>query len=184
MEVSGVAELPPADEAVLVEMVQKVKVRTDLSRCPALTEMVCIMMHSACISDSAVVRGCGLGAELDVVAEPAPAAHRELHVEVFRLHVTHPAVDIVEIKRLFAVAVPVMAVPVEFAGEERRPTIQCIWINQVSRGDPTQRRKGKKKRYGKHSPWKNRRRRGRISGWVENRGPPSYTTSDGRSMRP
>lgn len=93
-------------------MVKKVKVRANISESCPLMIVARNVMHSVRIAESALLLGFGLGVEHDLIAKPATALAWQYHIEMVGRNVIYPAVDVTEIERLFAIAIPV-----EFARE-------------------------------------------------------------------
>lgn len=112
MKVSSTLEASFRYQLVHVEMVEKVKVRANTSECCPSAIVVCNVMHSIRIAESALLLGFGLGVEHDLIAKPATAFAWQYHIEMVGRNVIYPGVDVTEIERLFAIAIPV-----EFARE-------------------------------------------------------------------
>lgn len=112
MKVPSTLEASFGYQIVYPEMVEKVKVRANISESRPSAIVPCNVMHSVCIAESALLLGFRLGMEHDLIAKPATAFTGHYHIEMVDRDVIYPAVDVTEIERLFAVAVPV-----EFARE-------------------------------------------------------------------
>lgn len=112
MKVSSTLEASFGYQFIYPEMVEKVKVRANVSEsCPSAI-VAGNMMHSVRIAESALLLGFRLGLEHDLITKPATALAWQYHIEMVGCNVIYPAVDVTEIERLFAIAIPI-----EFARE-------------------------------------------------------------------
>ena len=112
MEIFYVLKVSSAYQVVFPEMVEKVKVWANVNGSRTMTIVVCDVMHPICIAELAFLDRVGFGAEHPVIAEPALAVRWQHHIEMAVGHMAYPAVDIVEVESLLAIAIPI-----EFAWE-------------------------------------------------------------------
>lgn len=124
MEVSSTLEASFGYQFVYPQMVEKVKVRANISESRPSMIVTCNVMHSVRIAESALLLGFGLGVEHDLIAKPATALAWQYHIEMVGRNVIYPAVDVAKIERLFAIAIPI-----EFARKpspmQWRVTLAC-----------------------------------------------------------
>lgn len=106
MIVFHVLEVSSADQVVFPEMVQKVKVWTNISGHRTLTIVLCNVMYPSGIAELALLEVFWFGEEHPLIAEPALALGRQYHVEMLGRYMVYPAVDVVEAEGLLAIAIP------------------------------------------------------------------------------
>ncbi|TFB02427.1 hypothetical protein CCMA1212_006110 [Trichoderma ghanense] len=93
-------------------MVEKVKVWANVNGPRTMTIMACNVMHPCRIAELALLEGVWFGKEHPVIAEPAFTLRWQRHIEMADRYMVYPAVDVVEVESLLAIAIPI-----EFAGE-------------------------------------------------------------------
>lgn len=106
MIVFHVLEVSSADQVVFPQMVEKVKVWPNVDRPRATTIVVRNVLHPSRIAKLALLEAVWFGDEHPVIAEPAFALCWQHHIQVVDRYVVYPAVDVVDVENLIAIAIP------------------------------------------------------------------------------